>query len=125
VDNFHRASVFPGIMSVGASDRRVRVANAVQLITDRVRDRVRREGVDLASDEAMARRFVDDEVRSYTERALGGSAPMLADETATTREVVASLTGFGALQPLLDDPSIEEIWINAPSNNLSIDTTQA
>jgi pilus assembly protein CpaF len=91
------------------------VANAVQLITDRVRDRVRREGVDLASDETMARRFVDDEVRSYTERALGGSAPMLADEAATTREVVASLTGFGALQPLLDDPSIEEIWINAPS----------
>jgi pilus assembly protein CpaF len=89
------------------------VANAVQLITDRVRDRVRREGVDLASDKAVARRFVDDEVRSYTERALGGSAPMLADELATAREVVASLTGFGSLQPLLDDASIEEIWINS------------
>jgi pilus assembly protein CpaF len=91
------------------------VANAVQLITERVRDRVRREGVDLASDEMLARRFVDDEVRSYTERALGGSAPLLADETLAAREVVASLTGFGALQPLLDDPGIEEIWINAPS----------
>jgi pilus assembly protein CpaF len=91
------------------------VANAVQLITERVRDRVRREGVDLASDETVARRFVDDEVRSYTERALGGSAPLLADETLAAREVVASLTGFGALQPLLDDPGIEEIWINTPS----------
>lgn len=90
------------------------MANAVQLITERVRDRVRREGVDLASDETLARRFVDDEVRSYTERALGGGAPLLADETVATREVVASLTGFGALQPLLDDPGIEEIWINGP-----------
>jgi len=92
----------------------MQVANAVQLITERVRDRVRREGVDLASDETLARRFVDDEVRSYTERALGGGAPLLADETVATREVVASLTGFGALQPLLDDPGIEEIWINGP-----------
>ena len=90
------------------------MTNAVQVITERVRDRVRREGVDLASDHMLARRFVDDEVRSYTERALGGSAPLLADEAVAAREVVASLTGFGALQPLLDDPGIEEIWINAP-----------
>jgi len=90
------------------------VTNAVQVITERVRDRVRREGVDLASDHTLARRFVDDEVRSYSERALGGSAPLLADEAVAAREVVASLTGFGALQPLLDDSGIEEIWINAP-----------
>ena len=29
-------------------------------------------------------------------------------------QVVAALTGLGALQPLLDDPAVEEIWINAP-----------
>jgi pilus assembly protein CpaF len=91
------------------------VAHPVQVITERVRDRVRREGVDLASDDALARRLVDDEVRRYSERALGGGAPLLADEALATREVVASLTGFGALQPLLDDPSIEEVWINSPS----------
>ncbi|MDN4638828.1 hypothetical protein QCD70_01090 [Agreia sp. PsM10] len=98
------------------------MTNAVQVITERVRDQVRREGVDLASDHTLARRFVDDEVRSYTERALGGSTPLLADEAVAAREVVASLTGFGALQPLLDDPGIEEIWINAPDDDLSIDT---
>ncbi|MBF4634459.1 CpaF family protein [Agreia pratensis] len=92
----------------------MQVPNAVQLITERVRDRVRREGVDLASDATLARQFVDDEIRSYTERALGGGAPLLPDETVATREVVASLTGFGPLQPLLDDPGIEEIWINSP-----------
>ncbi len=29
--------------------------------------------------------------------------------------MLARITGFGALQPLLDDDSIEEIWINAPT----------
>jgi pilus assembly protein CpaF len=28
--------------------------------------------------------------------------------------VVASLTGYGPLQPYLDDPEVEEVWINAP-----------
>ncbi|CAD6001017.1 CpaF family protein [Agreia sp. COWG] len=91
------------------------MTQAVQVITERVRDRVRREGVDLASDDSLARRLVDDEVRRYSEKALGGGAPLLDDEQRAVREVVASLTGFGALQPLLDDPGIEEIWINSPS----------
>src|SRR5690606_37352325 len=30
------------------------------------------------------------------------------------RDVLASVSGFGALQPLLDDPEIEEIWLNGP-----------
>ncbi|MCU1418551.1 MAG: CpaF family protein [Schumannella sp.] len=59
-------------------------------------------------------RFVRDEVRRYSERALGGSEPLLADEAVVTRQVMAALTGFGALQPFLDDPSVEEIWLNAP-----------
>ena len=31
-----------------------------------------------------------------------------------SREVLQELTGFGVLQPFLDDPEIEEIWINGP-----------
>ena len=93
------------------------MTNAIGLITDRVRERVRREGIDLASDPAgaLAARFVLDEVQRYSEHALGGSQPLLADEAAVTRQVVATLTGFGPLQPLLDDPSVEELWINGPS----------
>jgi pilus assembly protein CpaF len=91
------------------------MSGAVTIITERVRERVRREGVDLSADRTIADRFVHDEVRRYSERALGGSMPMLADERATASEVIATLTGFGALQPFLDDPDIEEIWINGPS----------
>jgi pilus assembly protein CpaF len=85
---------------------------AVELIVERVRDRVREEGADL--DGAAAEALVREEVRRYSERALGGSLPLLGDEAAVVGQVVARLVGFGELQPYLDDPEVEELWINAP-----------
>lgn len=91
------------------------MTEAVRIITEEVRLRVRREGVDLAADNAVMEQYVRDELRRYSERALSGLAPMIADEYQAYREVVAALTGFGVLQPFLDDPEIEEIWINGPA----------
>jgi pilus assembly protein CpaF len=88
------------------------VSTPVAVITEQVRERVRREGIEL--DVHLAVRYASDAVRQYSERALGGSAPMLHDEQLTARQVVATLTGYGPLQPLLDDDTIEELWINAP-----------
>ncbi len=42
---------------------------------------------------------------------LSGPSP---DEASMRRQAEDQLLGFGALQPLLDDYGIEEIWINAP-----------
>jgi pilus assembly protein CpaF len=53
-------------------------------------------------------------VQRYSEHALGGSLPLLPDEGLATSEVIATLTGFGPLQPYFDDTGVEEIWINAP-----------
>ena len=96
------------------------MSTAVALIAEQVRERVRRDGVDLGGDRhrpdhTVVDRYVREEVRRYSERALGGSLPMLLDEHQAAREIVASITGFGALQPFFDDPDIEEIWINGPS----------
>ena len=96
------------------------MSTAVTLIAEQVRERVRRDGVDLGGDRArsdhtVVDRYVREEVRRYSERALGGSLPMLVDEHRAAREILASITGFGALQPFFDDPDIEEIWINGPS----------
>jgi len=112
-----------------------RVSAALDLIADRVRERVRREGVDLAADSELADRYVREEVRSYSERALGGSSPMLGDEKAAARQIIAAVTGLGPLQPLLDDPTVEEVWINAPdrifiarngvSERIHLDLTEA
>jgi pilus assembly protein CpaF len=71
-------------------------------------DRVRRAVI--AGDDVD--RAVDVEVRRANETALGARSESELD-VASVRHVVA---GFGALQPLLDDDSVEEIWINAPDS---------
>ena len=38
-----------------------------------------------------------------------------ADVDAVVGELVARVSGFGPLQPFLDDPTVEEVWINDPS----------
>ena len=90
------------------------MSKAVTIITEQVRARVRRDGVDLGGDRALTDRYVRDEVRRYSERALGGFLPMIADEAQATKDVVASIVGFGELQPFFDDPDVEEIWVNGP-----------
>jgi pilus assembly protein CpaF len=88
------------------------MANPVQLIAETVRDRARRGELDGAG---AAEDAVREELRRYSERALGSDAPLIGDERRAERQIVAALTGFGPLQPLLDDPSVEEIWINGPT----------
>jgi pilus assembly protein CpaF len=77
------------------------MGTAAEIITARVRDRVREE--------------FGEEVRRYNEHALNDATPLIDDEHGMTSEVLAAVTGFGAIQPLLDDPSVEEIWINEPT----------
>ena len=101
-------------MDAAALVETVPVTTALALITEQVRERVRREGIDVGTEAELLARFVRDEVRAYSERALGGSVPALTDEASAARQIVATLTGFGSLQRFLDDESIEEIWINAP-----------
>jgi pilus assembly protein CpaF len=91
------------------------MTDPVRTIADRVRTRVLREGVDLAGDSGIAARYAHEEVRRYSERALAGAHAQLGDEHGTARDVVASITGYGPLQPFFDDPTVEEIWINGPT----------
>lgn len=93
----------------------VDMTDPVRTIAERVRTRVLRDGVDLIADGALAARYADEEVRRYSERALAGAHAQLGDEPGTARDVVAAITGYGPLQPFFDDPSVEEIWINAPT----------
>jgi pilus assembly protein CpaF len=43
-----------------------------------------------------------------------GIVAPVADVDGTVAELVARVSGFGPLQPLLDDPTVEEVWINSP-----------
>ena len=100
-------------MGVSGSVHAGRVDTAADLIARRVRSRVERDSVDLGRDPA-ASRIIGEEVRAYAERALASDLPLVADADAAAREVAARVTGYGPLQPYLDDPEVEELWVNAP-----------
>lgn len=80
-----------------------------------VRELVRREGVDPQRDAALVRRIAERVVRDHDERSLTGIVASVPDAAAVVGELVARVSGFGPLQPFLDDPSVEEVWINHPS----------
>ncbi|WP_159078129.1 hypothetical protein [Homoserinimonas hongtaonis] len=95
---------------------------AVSIITERVRDRVRAAGAgrdELRLDPDAVGRVVREEVRDYSERALAGILPPLGDETQVAREVLASIAGLGPLQHLLDDPNIEDVRSMCRGSNIN------
>ncbi len=80
-----------------------------------VRDAVRRQGVDPQREASVVRRIAEAVVREHDERSLTGEVVPVTDATTVVEELVARLSGFGPLQPYLDDTTVEEIWINDPS----------
>lgn len=87
----------------------------VEVLDQRVRDLVRREGVDPQRDAPVVRRIVEGVVRDHDDQSLTGMVAPVGDVDAVVGELLARVSGFGPLQPLLDDPAVEEVWINDPS----------
>ena len=90
------------------------MASGPAIVEDEVRELVRRRGIDPQAEAGAVRRLVDEVIGDYLDRAVMSSMPPLGDTTAVARTVVDSLSGFGPLQPFLDDAVVEEIWINEP-----------
>ena len=80
-----------------------------------LRELVRREGVDPQRDADVVRRLAEGVVRRHDDHSLTGAVAPLADPDAVVGELLARVSGFGPLQPLLEDPTVEEIWINDPT----------
>ncbi len=100
-------------MSVGLSGN-----PSVDLVGDLdelLRAAVRREGVDPQVDLVRVRRLAEDLVRAHDERSLTGVVAPVPDPVGVVGELVSRVSGFGPLQRLLEDPTVEEIWINEPS----------
>ncbi|MDR7252693.1 pilus assembly protein CpaF [Nocardioides sp. BE266] len=87
----------------------------VRQLDGQLRERVRREGVDPQREAVVVRRIAEDVVRDHDQLSLTGAVAPVADDGAMVGELVARVAGFGPLQPFLDDPEVEEIWINDPS----------
>ena len=88
--------------------------SAADYISDEVRDLIRRRGIDPVTDHRAARTLIDEVINRYEERVATSALPPLLDRSGTQRTVFDSLAGFGPLQRYLDDPAVEEIWINQP-----------
>ena len=88
--------------------------DALALVEDEVRELIRRKGLDPLRQGSDVRALIDAAVNDYGERSLLGAVPAFAQGDDVKRAVYNAVAGFGALQPLLDDPDIEEIWLNAP-----------
>ncbi|MDY0984332.1 ATPase, T2SS/T4P/T4SS family [Microbacterium sp. CFBP9023] len=86
------------------------------LVAERVRQRLRAEGTDPTFDSSAARSVTLAEVRKFNDLALARGAAVIDDEAACVSDVLAAVSGFGPLQSLLDDPEIEEIWLNGPES---------
>ena len=90
-------------------------ATALQLIEDDVRELIRRRRLDPTHDDSAVRDLIGEVLDDYDDRALVGGLVPVADRGEAQRLLLESVAGFGALQPYLDDPAVEEIWINSPN----------
>ncbi|MCW2779469.1 MAG: type secretion system protein [Frankiales bacterium] len=88
--------------------------SAVDTVEAEVRELVRRRGLDPVSDRPAVLRLVHEVTAEYDERALTSALAPLTDRESTIRVVYDAVAGFGPLQRHLDDPTVEEIWINEP-----------
>jgi len=88
--------------------------DAVAAVAEEARELIRRRNLDPDGDPGGMRRLVEDLVADYDERSLSGTLPPVVDASATVKQVLDAVVGFGALQPYLDDPEVEEVWINEP-----------
>ena len=88
---------------------------SLPIVEEEVRELIRRRGLDPARDGAAGvTKLVEEVIADYEDRVQSGALPRLEDRAAVQRTVVARVAGLGPLQTFIDDPEVEEIWINGP-----------
>ena len=85
------------------------MSGAVGDVIQEVRTRVRTGGISPHEEVIELRHMVEDILAQSENAASDNESPRLLVDQITNQ-----ISGFGPLQPLLDDPTIEEIWINEP-----------
>lgn len=109
------AATEPHFITPHGSDRA-----AERLIRERVSDAVSRalgEGqlpAPGAKEEDRVRTIIDEEVAAYERRAVTTNGPLLVDPESVKRRLFDAVFRLGILQPLMDDPRVEEIIVNGP-----------
>jgi len=91
------------------------VDRPARIIESEVRELVRRRGIDPSREGAASiLGLVDEVVSDYELRVQSSNLPRLDDPAGVRKSVVDRVAGLGPLQQFIDDPDVEEIWINGP-----------
>jgi len=81
---------------------------------DRVRDLVRERRIDPRTDTDAVRRAALEVIAEHDRHSLTGAVRPVDQPEQVVGRILADVSGFGPLQPFLDDSAVEEIWINQP-----------
>lgn len=80
-----------------------------------IRDRVRSRGLDPVREPESVNDLINQVVEEYNQDVREGRVPALGSTEELKRRFADSITGLGPIQQYLDDPAVEEIWINRPN----------
>ena len=67
-----------------------------------------------AEEVARVRTTVEEQVTAFDREAAARGEPPLTDPVRLVQQLLDEIVGLGPLQPLLDDPAVEEVIINGP-----------
>lgn len=88
---------------------------SLTIVEEEVRELVRQRGVDPSREDArVVERLVDEVLGDYELRTRSSNLPRIADRQTLRKAILDRVAGLGPLQTFLDDPDVEEIWINGP-----------
>lgn len=80
-----------------------------------IRDRVRSRGLDPVREPESVNDLINQVVEEYNQDVREGRVPALGSTEELKRRFADSITGLGPIQQYMDDPAVEEIWINRPN----------
>ncbi|MDP9801491.1 pilus assembly protein CpaF [Arcanobacterium wilhelmae] len=87
---------------------------AIQWLDRRVREMVREQRVDPMRRPEQLEELIESAVAEYEGLTIAGAVEPIGDDAGVRRVLRDEIGGFGQIQPLIDDPEIEEIWLNSP-----------
>ena len=89
------------------------MSDVIDDLVEQVRHRIRIGDPNLAIKEIELEHTLEDVIAEFS--VTNYSSDLTQPVNTAKEEAIQELSGLGKLQPLLDDPTIEEIWINEPT----------
>ena len=88
---------------------------AERIIETNVRELIRHSNIDPLAQQQEAKELIQKALGAYETQMIRGEVPRVNNIDGLITVLFDRVCGFGDLQKYLDDPTVEEIWINSPT----------